>query len=54
MSDSTILFLIEGIPSPYGPDYLGHGMGMDRVIVRDGFRLNYNAAKLQAERNAAK
>ena len=27
-----------------------HGMGMDRVLVRDGFRLNYNAARLKAER----
>ena len=27
-----------------------HGTGMDRVLVRDGFRLNYNAARLKAER----
>ena len=27
-----------------------HGTGMDRVFVRDGFRLNYNAARLEAER----
>lgn len=27
-----------------------HGTGMDRVLIRDGFRLNYNAARLKAER----
>jgi hypothetical protein len=27
-----------------------HGMGMDRVLVRDGFRLNYTYEKLQEER----
>lgn len=30
-----------------------HGTGMNRVIVRDGFRLNYNAAKLEEERTSA-
>ena len=27
-----------------------HGTGMDRVLIRDGFRLNYNAARLEKER----
>ena len=27
-----------------------HGTGMDRVLVRNGFRLNYNAARLETER----
>ena len=27
-----------------------HGTGMDRVLIRDGFRLNYNAARLETER----
>ena len=27
-----------------------HGMGLDRVLVRDGFRLNYTYEKLQEER----
>lgn len=31
-----------------------HGTGMDRVLVRDGFRLNYSAEKLQAEREGLK
>lgn len=31
-----------------------HGTGMDRVLVRDGFRLNYNAARLAEERATCK
>ena len=31
-----------------------HGMGMDRVLVRDGFRLNYTYEKLLEERNSVK
>jgi hypothetical protein len=31
-------------------DEIVHGMGLDRVLVRDGFRLNYTYEKLQEER----
>ena len=40
--------LLEGTAEGTGEGV--HGMGMDRVLVRDGFRLNYTAARLQKER----
>ena len=40
--------LLEGKANGLGEGT--HGTGMDRVLVRNGFRLNYNAARLEAER----
>lgn len=42
--------LLEG--KAEGADEGAHGTGMDRVLTRDRFRLNYNSARLQAERDA--
>ena len=47
-SETMATELIEGKAN--GTNEVVHGTGMDRVLVRDGFRLNYNAARLETER----
>ena len=46
--ETMAIELLEG--NADGTDEGVHGMSMDRVLVRDGFRLNYTAARLQEER----
>lgn len=47
-SETMAIELLDGKAN--GTNEGVHGTGMDRVLVRDGFRLNYNTARLEAER----
>ena len=51
-SETMATELLEGKAN--GTNEGVHGTGMGRVLVKEGFRLNHNTARVEAERAADK